>query len=180
MIRRIPKTSRVARGVQWGGRQELCTLRPTAVAMQLQELNSGAAADVSVELMACCGCRSWAEAVVSERPFASVDDVVAAGLRRLREASDAQLLEAYAAHPRIGDVESLAKRFGSARAKLSEQEQMSTIAAASDDVLVQLKSARFVNEIYMYLYILVSLQEFSSLVWQGKMMSTLINLASFS
>ena len=47
-------------------------------------------------------------------------------------------LEAFAAHPRIGDLDALRKKFGDF-GRFSEREQGGSIVAASDDVLKELQ-----------------------------------------
>jgi 2-oxo-4-hydroxy-4-carboxy-5-ureidoimidazoline decarboxylase len=67
--------------------------------------------DARVALLRCCGSVRWADAMTARRPFASVNDVcrsadeIWAGLDR------ADWLEAFVAHPRIGDLDSLRKKF---------------------------------------------------------------------
>jgi 2-oxo-4-hydroxy-4-carboxy-5-ureidoimidazoline decarboxylase len=62
-------------------------------------------------LLRCCGSRRWADAMLARRPFTSEAallnsaDNIWAGLNR------ADWLEAFAAHPRIGDLDSLRNRF---------------------------------------------------------------------
>jgi allantoicase len=66
-------------------------------------LNALAASQAEEELLACCGSRAWAARVAAARPFADAEalaataDTVWAGLGR------DDWLEAFAAHPRIGE-----------------------------------------------------------------------------
>ena len=53
------------------------------------------------ELLKVCASPKWAEAMMAARPFASWDDMVAHA--RSIELTDDEWLEAFAAHPRIGD-----------------------------------------------------------------------------
>ncbi len=69
----------------------------------LAELNAQPVSEVEIGFLDCCGSRAWAAAMASRRPFASIAEV--------HEAADAQLdrlerkdwLQAFGAHPRIGD-----------------------------------------------------------------------------
>lgn len=71
--------------------------------MDLETLNALPAAEAKTVLLACCGSPRWAAAVADRRPFRD--------LGHLREAADeawwaldeADWLEAFAAHPRIGE-----------------------------------------------------------------------------
>ncbi len=51
----------------------------------------------------CCGARRWVEAMLAARPFASDADLLAAAERVWWGLGRADWLEAFAAHPRIGD-----------------------------------------------------------------------------
>lgn len=62
-------------------------------------------------LLRCCGSRRWAEAMTVRRPFASADDVLRAAAAIEADLSRDDWLEAFAAHPRIGDIDSLRKKF---------------------------------------------------------------------
>jgi 2-oxo-4-hydroxy-4-carboxy-5-ureidoimidazoline decarboxylase len=53
-------------------------------------------------LAAALGIRRWVDEVASGGPYATVDDLVAAGERAAAQLSDAELDEAVAHHPRIG------------------------------------------------------------------------------
>jgi 2-oxo-4-hydroxy-4-carboxy-5-ureidoimidazoline decarboxylase len=53
-------------------------------------------------LAAALGIRRWVDDVAAGGPYASVDDLVAAGDRASADLSDAELDEAVAHHPRIG------------------------------------------------------------------------------
>lgn len=77
-----------------------------------------------------CGCLAWADALVDARPYDTVDALLTTATLRWQEAPEEERLEAFAAHPKIGDVEYLRQKFaGTARA---EQGQ---VIGAADDVL---------------------------------------------
>jgi 2-oxo-4-hydroxy-4-carboxy-5-ureidoimidazoline decarboxylase len=59
--------------------------------------------DAIAVLLTCLNARSWAEAVVSGRPYASAADLDRAALAAAEALDDAALDSALAAHPRIGD-----------------------------------------------------------------------------
>ena len=50
-----------------------------------------------------CGARRWVDAMVSSRPYGTVDGLFDAADRAFDHLSDADWLEAFAAHPRIGE-----------------------------------------------------------------------------
>jgi OHCU decarboxylase len=69
----------------------------------LSALNAMSPDDAQRTLMACCASRRWADAMAAARPFADFAAVHRAADRIWRELSSADWLEAFAAHPRIGE-----------------------------------------------------------------------------
>ena len=55
------------------------------------------------ELRACCASTAWVRAVVNGRPYRDLDAVLAASDAAFAELTDADVDEALAAHPRIGE-----------------------------------------------------------------------------
>jgi 2-oxo-4-hydroxy-4-carboxy-5-ureidoimidazoline decarboxylase len=96
-------------------------------------LNSLDAAAVMAELQKCCGSTWWCEQVAARRPLISDDklwDIVEEFFDQMpREA----WLEAFAAHPMIGDLKSLRMKFAGNR-EWSGGEQAG-VTVASDEVL---------------------------------------------
>ena len=71
--------------------------------MTLADLNRLSESRAEAEFQRCCGSIRWARMMALERPFASVE-LLAAVAQRLWWALDAaDWLEAFAAHPRIGE-----------------------------------------------------------------------------
>ena len=80
----------------------------------------------------------WIEAMVpsdgaSARPFDSAAAVIATGERIWWGLSQADWLEAFAAHPRIGDVDAIRSRFATTAAWASREQ--SGALGASEEVL---------------------------------------------
>lgn len=71
--------------------------------MTLDELNGLTASDAEAEFRRCCGSRRWARLMSLERPFAGVDVLAAVAQRLWWSLGAADWLEAFAAHPRIGE-----------------------------------------------------------------------------
>lgn len=70
----------------------------------LAAFNERDAESLEPTLLACCRSATWAGEVLSGRPYAAVQDVVAAGDRALKALTDAEIDAVVAAHPRIGEV----------------------------------------------------------------------------
>jgi 2-oxo-4-hydroxy-4-carboxy-5-ureidoimidazoline decarboxylase len=90
------------------------------------------------EILACCGSRVWAEAMAARRPFASVDELLEAAREIWWDLSDADWMEAFRSHPRIG---------GSSDAKASTKsrewsaEEQRNVADGSGEVKTELAEA---------------------------------------
>jgi 2-oxo-4-hydroxy-4-carboxy-5-ureidoimidazoline decarboxylase len=74
-------------------------VRPDDGLAALAALSSEQAA---AELSACCASEKWVAAVTARRPFATVDELYTAAAEELVRLTWADVLEALAAHPRIG------------------------------------------------------------------------------
>ncbi len=105
----------------------------------LDRLNRPGAEAAREEFLRCCGSRRWAVAMETRRPFSD-----AAALRRAAEESASDLgtedwLEAFAAHPRIGDRARLRERFGRT-GEWSSREQAG-LSTATDEALEAIEQA---------------------------------------
>jgi len=58
-----------------------------------------------MELLTCCGSRRWAARVSAGRPYADAAALLAAADTAWDHATEADVREAFAAHPRIGEAE---------------------------------------------------------------------------
>ena len=103
-------------------------------------------------LRVCCGSARWIERLLAERPFGSSE-------RALRVARDAWFSlepsdwqEAFAHHPRIGDVAALRERFA-ATGSLSEKEQAGVIDAAANTLGALLEGNRAYEARFGYIFI---------------------------
>jgi 2-oxo-4-hydroxy-4-carboxy-5-ureidoimidazoline decarboxylase len=109
----------------------------------LDHLNALDPSSASREFLRCCASTRWAQRMTASRPFVNVDamavtaDVIWAALDR------ADWLEAFAAHPRIGDARLNARLKPRAPTDLPEREasaerwagqEQSSVAQAADDV----------------------------------------------
>lgn len=103
--------------------------------MTLDEFDDLPAADAIATLLESCACLRWAETLVRQRPFESVDALMHAAHTAWDGADEEELLIAFGAHPRLGDVAQLRERFDNVA--LREQGQ---VLEAEEAVLSQLKA----------------------------------------
>jgi OHCU decarboxylase len=80
------------------------------------------------ELLHCCGSRAWAETVADARPFASTEALLDTADAAWRALAAEDWLEAFRAHPRIGERTAAAQR----GAEWSAQEQANVLAAGGE------------------------------------------------
>ncbi|GAA6526942.1 2-oxo-4-hydroxy-4-carboxy-5-ureidoimidazoline decarboxylase [Intrasporangium sp. DVR] len=69
----------------------------------VRRFNEAEAGRLRPELSACCDVPAWVEAVLADRPYASLDDLMAAADSAARRLTHEEVDRALAAHPRIGD-----------------------------------------------------------------------------
>jgi len=123
--------------------------------MNLDELNPTPAEEAQVALLRCCGSRRWAERTLASRPFGSAAELFAAADDVWQNLDRDDWLEAFAAHPRIGDLDNLRKKFA-ATADWASHEQ-SGVAAASEETLRQLADGnRRYEERFGYIFIVLA------------------------
>lgn len=79
--------------------------------MTLDALNRLSEADATAAFTQCCAATRWVERMVIDRPFESLDEMLEISDRIWEECDVDDYLEAFEGHPRIGDVESLAKKY---------------------------------------------------------------------
>jgi len=89
-------------------------------------------------MLACCAARRWAQAMVALRPYGSVESLSLAADEVWSTMEEPDWMEAFAAHPRIGDRKESGET--STSAAWSQQEQSRTRDAAQQ-VLANLAEA---------------------------------------
>jgi OHCU decarboxylase len=98
-------------------------------------------------LLACCGSRAWASGVAAGRPFASVAAVIQAADDVWARLSHSDWLEAFAAHPRIG--ESGGRSPGS-----SNREQKGVMSAKEETLAVLAEGNRLYEERFGHVFLI--------------------------
>jgi 2-oxo-4-hydroxy-4-carboxy-5-ureidoimidazoline decarboxylase len=91
--------------------------------MTLAELNAVPGVLAEAQFLRCCGSRRWVRVMVEGRPFATADVMAVVAERTWWALTAADWLEAFAAHPRIGEQ---------ATVPWSAQEQEGTASASED------------------------------------------------
>ncbi len=109
--------------------------------------------DAYAELLKCCGSTRWAREVAALKPFWDVTQVVIIGHRVWSELQEDDWLEAFRAHPKIGETK--------AKAEVTEQEkrwsegEQARAREASDDTRAALAEAnREYEESFGFIFII--------------------------
>ena len=101
--------------------------------MTLDAFNALPRADAIADLIKCCGAHRWAEQVADRRPFASADALLRAADEIWAKMERADILEAFTHHPKIGDVDSLRKKFASTAARAAGEQ--SGVNSAGEEII---------------------------------------------
>jgi OHCU decarboxylase len=118
----------------------------------LSWLNALSPEEAEAEFLKCCGSKSWASRMVSERPFEDLDSTLARADAIWWSLDAVAWLEAFRSHPKIGEKK--AEQAQSAEAKAwSEQEQSGTRESASETMANLAQGNREYAERFGYIFI---------------------------
>jgi OHCU decarboxylase len=95
------------------------------------------------EMIACCGAKRWAEAMVALRPIESVIELSMAADRVWSTMEETDWMEAFACHPRIGERKAV---HASAKSQAWSRQEQSSATHADEDVLAELAEGNALYE----------------------------------
>lgn len=104
--------------------------------MSLDSLNQASAEQAAHMFLQCCTSKAWIDRMVIGRPYANADALRAAADSNWQGLAEADYLEAFDGHPKIGDVSSLKEKYANTK-ELAAGEQ-SSVNSASDQVIEKL------------------------------------------
>ncbi len=104
--------------------------------MTLEQLNGLAVDSASLAFRSCCAAERWVQGMVSARPFHSFTAMLNTADQVWAGVDEDDWLEAFEAHPQIGNVDTLRAKFANTKA-LAAGEQ-SSVAEASDATINEL------------------------------------------
>ncbi|MDQ1408587.1 MAG: xanthine dehydrogenase small subunit [Acidobacteriaceae bacterium] len=102
----------------------------------LTRWNSLPPVEAAVEIFPCCGSNSWARQMVALRPIEGEDSLLAASDKTWRSLTEADWMEAFAGHPRIGPSAPPAN--APARSAQWSSEEQRKVGLAGDNVIAAL------------------------------------------
>jgi OHCU decarboxylase len=101
--------------------------------MTLDQLNELSAEQAKAELLKCCGSKAWATKMCAARPFADNASLTAAADAVCESLNEEDWLEAFRAHPKIGERKAATDQSRQAQS-WSAEEQSGVANAASKTV----------------------------------------------
>jgi OHCU decarboxylase len=102
----------------------------------VEPLNDLDDASLEAALTRCCAARRWVLEMAAARPFLSDEELLTKAAEIWSRLGREDWLQAFAGHPRIGDVEALHSKFAETRAWASGEQ--ASVARASEEVLQRL------------------------------------------
>ena len=90
-------------------------------------------------LESCCASKTWIERMIKSSPFGDDDDVIDHATESWDNVSEGDLMEAFSAHPRIGNVDTLRAKYANTKAIASGEQ--SGVNSADEAVLQRLATA---------------------------------------
>jgi len=107
-------------------------------------LNAQNQTQVATTLQQCCASEKWVTRMMASRPFTDSNEVLSQATAIWESLEEVDFLQAFAAHPQIGDVKTLQAKYANTQAIASSEQ--SQVATASNDIIEQLALA---NQLYL-------------------------------
>lgn len=102
-----------------------------------ERLNALSAEAAQAEFIACCGANWWAAEMAAGRPYTSKENLHSAADEVFGRMPKQAWLEAFASHPRIGDMQSLKMKFAGNQQWSSTEQQ--GVSVADEHVISELQ-----------------------------------------
>lgn len=110
----------------------------TSEAMTVNDLDALDTAHAAQWFEKCCAAQAWCQLMVDSRPYGTIDQVKSAAQSHWEGLSEADFLQAFHAHPMIGDVNSLRAKYANTR--LIASNEQSGANQASESTLEELSA----------------------------------------
>ncbi len=104
--------------------------------MTLEQLNNLAQKEIESLLQQCCNATKWYKVLAAQFPVQSVEELEGKADRIWATCEPNDWLEAFEAHPKIGDVKSLAKKFAATKSWAGNEQ--SAVELANQKVIEDL------------------------------------------
>ena len=115
-------------------------------------MNELSSEDAETEFLKCCGSKSWARAMSNTRPFENADKLLNEADRVWCSLEPADWLEAFRAHPKIGEKKAAVTQSEQAEV-WSAQEQSGTQHAPADTTAALVEGNRKYEQLFGFIFI---------------------------
>lgn len=102
--------------------------------MQLRELNQLKSEEAEQLLLSCCGSHQWAKSMAARIPFPNIETLLSEASGIWLSLNEKDFLQAFAAHPKIGDINALRNNYAS-----TTQAEQGQVTLADENVLMALR-----------------------------------------
>lgn len=121
--------------------------------MNIEKINNATAEQAHRMFLQCCTSERWIESMVASRPYASVEALYWLADKYWRKLEEADYLQAFEGHPKIGDVNSLKEKYR--HTKVLAAGEQSAVDGASDEVIHSLADGnRAYEERFGFIFII--------------------------
>jgi 2-oxo-4-hydroxy-4-carboxy-5-ureidoimidazoline decarboxylase len=120
--------------------------------MTLYDLNMLPKAQLRQELLKCCGSSAWVEKVMNFFPIEDLVELLDDAEEEWYKCSQEDWKEAFSHHPKIGDIDSLKKKFAST-ANWAMGEQSGTSTASEETIKALAKGNEEYEDKFGYIFI---------------------------
>jgi 2-oxo-4-hydroxy-4-carboxy-5-ureidoimidazoline decarboxylase len=120
--------------------------------VNLEQINSWTKPEAQAAFLRCCGASRWAERMAACRPFACEQDLFDAAERIWQELDRNDWLQAFAAHPKIGDQDAVRLKIANSGG-WSAAEQAGMTGAADTVLLALAQGNRAYETKFGYIFI---------------------------
>jgi 2-oxo-4-hydroxy-4-carboxy-5-ureidoimidazoline decarboxylase len=120
--------------------------------MTLHDLNTLSKEQLKIELLKCCGSSEWVSKMLPFFPAEDLVELLEDAEEQWFKCSEEDWKEAFAQHPKIGDVGSLEKKFAST-ASLASTEQMGVNSASKATIEELAKGNEEYEKKFGYIFI---------------------------
>jgi 2-oxo-4-hydroxy-4-carboxy-5-ureidoimidazoline decarboxylase len=94
--------------------------------------------EAALEILPCCAARAWADAMAGQRPFTSVEELLAASRKIWRDLKAADWMEAFRSHPRIGESSAAVAATATTKSREWSSEEQRRVSEGGDAVKIAL------------------------------------------
>lgn len=120
--------------------------------MTIDQFNALSVEQQHQALERCCGAQHWVKQMVAKAPFSSKDQLFYFADYLWDNANEESWLEAFLHHPKIGDIDSLAKKFENTK-QWAEGEQQGVQRASKDILLALAEGNQAYEKKFGYIFI---------------------------